>query len=974
MRNIALLLLLLVLLMLPSVHATIDLLTPEDGSSLNNGTIIFEYYVSIPALQSCQVHVNGQAFPDPGAQSNAMNSVQVQNIIAGQYAWNVTCTGNETERSPTRTFEIDSKAPTLVMVQPENESIVSELHIDIIPNDDMDERLSCEIFWKGQRIDAANVTRNTHYAQSYHVDPGTSILSVMCRDDAGNTIRKERVVTIEPEPFVTLSTDKPSYDIDEQVHLTIDAIPGSDITVDICPNQQGFVQCTSALLSNDIFPQTVTLPYMNKTGEYLVDAFVGLGQQTASSQVMYEIVNSMRVGISAKTQPDLNETLAVEAGVTGGAPPYNLIWNLPNGTQRSGVSSIDVLFNDEGSHNITVTAMDSAGNTRSATKEFFVLPMHDVAVTVKDNKTGLPIRGASVEFAEEEHKALPDGTAIFSVKEGTHTLFISAQGYQYLVEDHRINTSRAITALLEPSNDVPLVQIKSPVEGDAVGLPATIRFIAKHPASLTCTLLLATDENWFLDNGTMEVEDDSTREFKRNYPVGQHTVQVECKDGSGVRGVSEKVSFEVLEKEEPLPAQTLENDIFLQESIKLVDEAIGNLEQHGQKEQRASLLLSFENDLRDMKRSIQQAIRDIDSLQFRDDVQDKESERQRIVDNVRKIVEDTPRTLSVEGSETFVRYVGEEEMPDISEMLAGLDGMPDDPARLNDLLIKDQQKFTLKTTVMHVSLGYGVDRTETVTLVHREFTYADDIHDGYFLIEIIPKHVQRSASTMHLVTDAEVLEDDPILRFPSDLEMTYVLPGKKSFTQMQEVKTVLAQDYQRLQKNSITGMAFFSSGVLNSFAWPMIALVILIVAGYLSYYLDLFTKFKYVFYRMGKHEKIHYLRVLINEVDDYLSTDSYGKAELLYKEIRMTYDNLSDMEKNDLYEDVMEIVHKMDVFYFNMITIEMDGHIKEGDIEAAISSYEKLLGTYDRLDPARQKELVERVTALGNRLGMGVGA
>ena len=64
----------------------------------------------------------------------------------------------------------------------------------------------------------------------------------------------------------------------------------------------------------------------------------------------------------------------------------------------------------------------------------------------------------------------------------------------------------------------------------------------------------------------------------------------------------------------------------------------------------------------------------------------------------------------------------------------------------------------------------------------------------------------------------------------------------------------------------------------------------------------------------------------------------------------------------------------MDSFYFNMIMLEIDGHIKAGDLHAAIEGYEKLTKIYERLDVDRQQELVQTVAGMAQRLGLGVTA
>jgi len=95
---------------------------------------------------------------------------------------------------------------------------------------------------------------------------------------------------------------------------------------------------------------------------------------------------------------------------------------------------------------------------------------------------------------------------------------------------------------------------------------------------------------------------------------------------------------------------------------------------------------------------------------------------------------------------------------------------------------------------------------------------------------------------------------------------------------------------------------------------------------------------------------------------------------MLYKELRLTYDTLPPFAKNELYDEIAALLAKMDAYYFNTVMLELDGHMKAGDLESAILAYEKLTGIYTRLGPKEQANLATVVSALGRRIGAGVTA
>jgi hypothetical protein len=78
------------------------------------------------------------------------------------------------------------------------------------------------------------------------------------------------------------------------------------------------------------------------------------------------------------------------------------------------------------------------------------------------------------------------------------------------------------------------------------------------------------------------------------------------------------------------------------------------------------------------------------------------------------------------------------------------------------------------------------------------------------------------------------------------------------------------------------------------------------------------------------------------------------------------------LEQNDLQEEVITLVKRLDSFYFNLVMLELDSSLKQGDMHQAIEAYEKLTGTFSRLDPEQQNQLVNVVHGLAQRLGLEV--
>ena len=950
-------LLLMLLLAAPSTLALVDLANPADDSATANGSIVFDYYASVPDLTSCTVNVAPYSFPDPDVQNSALNSVTVQNIPDGQYLWNVTCQGDAAESSATRSFTIDGVIPTLAVISPSN-GTVQDISIDIIPADDRSPTLACDVRWNADTLDTLTIASNERVAKAYQVESGNGTLRIACADQAGNTVIAERALTVQQPLFLTLSTDKQSYGPLEQVRLAIDAPQGANVTVDICPNQTGFVQCATAILGSSGYPQTITLPYMNRTGTYLVEGLARLGNQTRSNTTDYAIENTLTVSVERNATPRPGTPINLTASAAGGIGPYRYSWSLHNGTALD-AQGVTITYPAADEYTERVTAYDSANNSRELAVVIEVRAMSDVTVRVYDNATGQPITGADVSLGEEQETTLDDGVAFFSVTTGTYDLLASAAGYRFSTSRHAINGSRQIGIGLARDTDAPTVRITA----DATASPAIISASVTHAFPVTCILYIGAGGGWFAANGTATPDASGTATFTRDLPSGQHEAKVECADERGRSGASDPVAFTVsAEAPDDTDAQRL------QQELALITAAVDALDKYGPDEREAIGLTGFDRDLRNARRALQQAIRDIDALQYRDiDAASKKSERSRIVQEALDLLARTPRGLRITDKERWVRYATEEQIAAAAELLADEEGVT--PEALERSLAQDQQAITISTTLLGAEYTYADGTTGPVTVITRAFTFAPGIGDGHRIVEIIPKEVARTASEIAALGEVEVLEDDPILAFPKSETITYMLQKRIDRTRAETITTLLVRPAGTEPVGLLAGFAILP-GIVPASSLGIILAVAVLAVIYIAWRYDLIKQITYLTYRIGRNEKAHYLRVLMHDVEDQLSIGDYAKAEMLYREIRLMYGTLSVPASNDIYDDLVALVRKMDSYYCRAVMVELDACLKTNDHEGAIAAYEKILGTYERLDDGQQQELAHAIAALGQRLGL----
>jgi len=956
--------------------ATVDLLTPIDGASTRETTLPFEYYASVPGLTGCTLTIGTNNFVSVDPQNNSINTITVQAIAPGIYNWSLACMGDVTETSTVRTISIDTTAPTLAMVTPSEGLRTSTLSIDVIPYDDITEFLSCETRWNTTLLDSFQIQRNTHYVKEYSATPGNNTLSVTCADLAGNTVTQARRVVYVPAFGLRLSLDKAEYALGESPRLTIDTLPGAALSVDVCPDHAGFVQCTTALIDTYSFPQTINLPITNKTGPYIIDGIATFLGHTKANQTRYTVKNTMSVQLSTDDDPRINKTVRVTASVNGGIPPYYFTWTLHNGTVLSGIGYVDIAIKSAGTFIQRVTAMDAANNTQQANISLVVDPLLSVSIQVLDNSTRQPIPGAEVDLksdtGERESATTSDnGMTYFSVPSGDYALLASKTGYQYVAEEISINTSSTSFSILlgKTAQYDPQVRIIEPAAG-ATDV-TVVRFTATHTKPLTCALQVSGDGAWFATNGSISVTDSAVKEFPLTLPAGPYNARVECSDAMGARGESATVQFTI----DAIPIETTlsissEEESYLQDSVSRLDALLAGIDSYSGTEKEAMIIIGYDRQLRNVKRAVLQAIRDMSDLQYRNDLDavGTQVERERIMSTVRPLLASTPVSVRVIDSKTFVRYPKEDAIPLIAEQIAGLDGITSDVDRVARLLLPDQQKFTLSTKAMHVQYTYPDDTEKVMTLVQRSMTYAKNLSPEYGVIEIIPKEIAENAKDLTLLTEARIIKQDPVLHFGQQATAAYLIPKKVDFTRIETIQTVLTKPYSE-PTNIISGYAIWTGQGLDELPVSLLILIAVIILAYLIYYFDIIKHVRFFIFKEGKQRPVHYVRVMINDAKDQLAGNNYEKAEMLYKEIRMMYDQLPEFAKNDMYEDVADLLRTMDAYYFNMVMMELDGHLKAGEFEAAIGSYEKLTRVYVRLDQDKQQELVNVVSGMARRMG-----
>jgi len=63
---------------------------------------------------------------------------------------------------------------------------------------------------------------------------------------------------------------------------------------------------------------------------------------------------------------------------------------------------------------------------------------------------------------------------------------------------------------------------------------------------------------------------------------------------------------------------------------------------------------------------------------------------------------------------------------------------------------------------------------------------------------------------------------------------------------------------------------------------------------------------------IGSKKKVSFIKVLINDALDYLKTEDYDKAALIYREIKLSYEEANNYVKKQVYDESFDLCNQLD--------------------------------------------------------------
>lgn len=983
--NLIILTTITLLLCAASTLAQVDLVGPANNHLSNEPSVTFDYYVGTPNPISCELHLAGQIVPDLSV-TTGLNAFAVENLVEGVYNWHIECKNNTaTDVSGNRTLTLDFTPPEIQLTRPDAPD--NELFIRLLVND-AHGPITCAIANDGTTISEPLIATGVWYEETHAVSVGEHNLRISCSDLAGNSVIHDRTYTIEQTDFLTLKMNHPSYGLGAPALLTIDAPSDANVSIYICPVGEGFVQCMSPIIG-ETFPQTITLPFTNTSGEYIVEGMAVTTRGTVVNSTRYTTENTMSVVLSTNKEPKLGEPYELNAEVYGAMGDYTYTWELSNGsTIITENDRIEMNQQLPGEKTEKVTVTDIAGNTKTDSISYAIDETTLVDIIVQDRLTGNPLPGAIVQIVGRETKytTLATGKITVRLDVGTNKIYAAKEGYDYAYQTFDIaTTTTGITLELDSENLPVTVSIDRPNNNMQfpIGAAFEIGFTVEGVDNTECALYLGptgTNPLEVYDDGP--IPEDGPYVFSVDaLASGTYSYVVECTQGNTVV-TTETRNVLIGEPQAENTFNYEADDSDLDAERELFDNALAAIKTLGPKEQEYAELFGITQKIRDAKREAALLGRDIFDLRYRKDltVAEISAEEQKLRTKLHSLVEDTPISIDVLDHKTFINYITEDEIATFiknnEEALIEKYGPGITKNSFQKKLLTAQQSYTLQTRIATATIKYGNGKTEDASIIAKQLSYGQTAatHGGEneALLEIIPKLVANDADELTIFGEHIVLIQDPVILFPAQETIVYTIKKHVDLDELATARTLLIPEI--IIEEGITGYSIFGmdalSGLADNFGISFAAIIIILVSAFLVWQFGLIDQIKYVFWSAGPKTKMHYMRVLLNDIHDNLSANDYDKALLIYKEAKLTYEQLAIPVKNELYDEFIDVCAELDTSYLKRLVIQMDKALKEEMIAEAIECYAKIEGTFERLPEAEQEHVVSIVHGMAKRLGV----
>jgi len=722
----------------------------------------------------------------------------------------------------------------------------------------------------------------------------------------------------------------------------------------------------------DTYPKTQGLPYTNKTGNYLIEGVMRYKNQTITRNVTYETANTLTASITASKPNGLvGDIITFNATASSGVGAYTYRWTMDDGTAFTGIGAYKN-YTTAGTFRVNLSVNDSAGNNYSTYYDVVIRNVFTLTIIAQDKKDNSRLVGADVTANGNTVQTDASGAVSFRLQEGTYDISILNSSYLKYTDEIALDndltyyanmTYQDLTApTITLTTDTGLVFSKDSVD---------LKFKAEDTSKMTCSLYTAlVNDSWYTlkDSGDNLLSDTEYTFEVRDLDNGAYKWKIECVDAYNNQAYSDERQFVVSDGNITVALQSnVENSDNLNTALDNMNKITGD-------ESAVADILGIKAELKDLLDKINNMERDISDLAYRRDLNavGMAEAQKNITDNVEYLKNITPMSLSITDSKTFVKYVKDQDLKVALDEYSTIKNLNLDKTLFLDSTKRVQSEVIISTTVRNVRLYYLDGRTSDITLVTKDIQAAKPEYDmsinnsnSITFLEIIPKTISQTSKNINFVTkDFTIIKDDPLIEFPSDTrEITYYINGTISPDDFQNTDTIMIEKKINTEK-SITGFSILGISSLSDVKLEgrsiMIIVIVLLILFYLVINFDVINKIRNLnlgFIGIGSKKKVSFIRVLINDALDYLKTEDYDKAAMIYREIKLSYEEANVYVKKQVYDESFDLCNQMDTVYATNILDKIEYYLNYTDRNNAIIEFEKLEKTYNKLDESYQSKI-----------------
>jgi len=408
----------------------VSLVAPENNAYGGDNTLFsFIATDNLAPNLTCEWIVDNEAIDSTIAENNQITDTtyNMTNISEGTHEWKVRCTDQVglSSDSETRDIIIDLSPPTIILNDPENNSIIGDdVQIDIDVDDNYE-------------LDNVNYSISLN---SSELPEGVNILTVTASDKAGNTAVKDFTIIVDrTEPTISLISPENNASSDVHVNFVFDLDDNLDENLNCGLYLDDVFTTFGEFNTNETVNWTVIIPM----DEY--EWYIKCSDDAGNSVQTVE----RNLTVTDVTGPDIISDIEYVARTEDYLFDVNI-------TDPSNVSDVEIEFNGNllnltkqgdiysgtiqtnlsyplGTYNITIKAEDELGNENIFVDEFELVNGYSIQLSLDPSevKPGQEVTASGTVLLDDLSAAPEDYITLYLPEETVNVSIEIDNSYSY---------------------------------------------------------------------------------------------------------------------------------------------------------------------------------------------------------------------------------------------------------------------------------------------------------------------------------------------------------------------------------------------------------------------------------------------------------------------------------------------------------------------------------------------------------------